>query len=403
MVEEERKQEPVRSPGKERLRGVLLFLLVITINGSALWLTGLALGSEGTALLLVFVPIVLYGLWRGARDAWFHGGRWLKSTLIPFVLVVMVAVGLVVNQFELKAKCINNPCDLQTPYRALAVPEVYGLLILHVLAVVAYAVSRRRPEALRPRAEALVAGTLACGILLHVALGLQFFKVLPQAVLLPFTFPVLTPYITLVLFGRELVSRLWRRGLERAHDPEGLHPAIGMTAAFHVVLGAWGLLDALLFGRADAAWRTFSRTCGHTLSTLPIVDVPGNCHYLCTVAARGHAWLVRPERVGSRRGVPIVVNRQLAIANAFEDLLIARVPRFARGCRALYDRFGMPVSRWLRHPLACDLVYVAMKPAEWAFYLALLLFDRTDPEPRIERMYSARGVGQADPQGASAH
>jgi hypothetical protein len=88
--------------------------------------------------------------------------------------------------------------------------------------------------------------------------------------------------------------------------------------------------------------------------------------------------------------VPIVVNRQLAIANAFEDLLIARVPRFARGCRALYDRFGMPVSRWLRHPLACDLVYVAMKPAEWAFYLALLLFDGTNPEPRIARMYPAR-------------
>ena len=34
-----------------------------------------------------------------------------------------------------------------------------------------------------------------------------------------------------------------------------------------------------------------------------------------------------------------------------------------------------------------DLVYLAMKPAEWFFYAVLLLLDRGDPEARIDRMY----------------
>ena len=44
---------------------------------------------------------------------------------------------------------------------------------------------------------------------------------------------------------------------------------------------------------------------------------------LCTVALRGHEKLVRPTRMGLRRGERIVVNRQLCVANAFEQLLEA--------------------------------------------------------------------------------
>jgi hypothetical protein len=34
-----------------------------------------------------------------------------------------------------------------------------------------------------------------------------------------------------------------------------------------------------------------------------------------------------------------------------------------------------------------DLLYLAMKPAEWLFYLVLLVFDSECPEARIDRMY----------------
>ena len=77
----------------------------------------------------------------------------------------------------------------------------------------------------------------------------------------------------------------------------------------------------------------------------------------------------------------------MQIANAFEDLLHERWPRFGKFARAAYDRVGLPLSRWIRSPLAADVVYLAMKPAEWLFYVALLLLDPGQPETRIERMY----------------
>ena len=81
------------------------------------------------------------------------------------------------------------------------------------------------------------------------------------------------------------------------------------------------------------------------------------------------------------------MNRQLALANAFEDLLHERWPRFGKWARRVYDRVGWPLSRSIQSRWASDLVYLAMKPAEWIFYVALLLLDRASPERRIERMY----------------
>ncbi len=91
--------------------------------------------------------------------------------------------------------------------------------------------------------------------------------------------------------------------------------------------------------------------------------------------------------MGVRNGQPIVVNRQLAVANAFEDLLHTRWPRFGRLARRTYDRLGLPVSRYIRASWMSDAVYLAMKPAEWIFYAVLLLLDPGDPEARIDRMY----------------
>jgi hypothetical protein len=208
----------------------------------------------------------------------------------------------------------------------------------------------------------------------------------------------------------ELRARLRRRGREalqaelvassqgvyRQPDPEDLAFApfrvhrglmLRALAVSPILLGVHAILHALWRGRPAAALDVFTRTCDYTLSQVPIEIVPADCHYLCTVAARGHRWLVRPEREGRRRGVPILVNRQLAIANAFEDLLHERWPRFGRLARRVYDRLGLPVSGWIRAPWLADLVYLGMKPFEWCFVLWLLLLDRESPEKRIDRMY----------------
>ena len=83
----------------------------------------------------------------------------------------------------------------------------------------------------------------------------------------------------------------------------------------------------------------------------------------------------------------LVRGDQLAVANAFEDLLHSRWPRFGRLARATYDRLGLPVSRYITRPWMADAVFLAMKPFEWAFYATLLVLDRDDPERRIDRMY----------------
>jgi hypothetical protein len=164
---------------------------------------------------------------------------------------------------------------------------------------------------------------------------------------------------------------------------------VGALVRAPSILGIYAVIAALVHHDKFGAVAVFTKTCSHTFSTIQVQmsDNPGDCHYLCTVAARGHTWLARPERIGVRGGRPIVVNRQLAIANAFEDLLHERTPRFGAFARRVYDRLGLPVSRLIRGPWLADVVFIAMKPAEWLFYVTLLLFDPRPPEERIDRMY----------------
>ena len=61
------------------------------------------------------------------------------------------------------------------------------------------------------------------------------------------------------------------------------------------------------------------------------------------------------------------MNRQLCVANAFEQVLEERTPRFHRFVRHVYDTYGYPVAKHIRTPLAADITYLVMKPLEWIF------------------------------------
>ncbi len=145
----------------------------------------------------------------------------------------------------------------------------------------------------------------------------------------------------------------------------------------------------LLFGqRPDSGILAFTNTADWTLSQRippPPIEVDG--HYLCTVAARGSKKLVKPLRAGKRRGKLIVVNRQLLIANAFEDLIAQRTPGFHKALRKFYDTHGLPLSRYINTPLRSNITYIIMKPLEWFFLLMLYTFDRK-PEDRIAIQYT---------------
>ncbi|MEX6687801.1 hypothetical protein QTN47_09870 [Danxiaibacter flavus] len=116
----------------------------------------------------------------------------------------------------------------------------------------------------------------------------------------------------------------------------------------------------------------------------PFLDHQG--HYLCTVAACGSPQLVKPLRLGKRHGNEIIVNRQLQIANAFEELIQDHFPAFHKIIRTLYDRYGYPLSKNITTPFRSNLTYLLMKPLEYLFLLVLYTCC-ISPEKKISKQY----------------
>jgi len=160
--------------------------------------------------------------------------------------------------------------------------------------------------------------------------------------------------------------------------------------ALVALLPALGLLIALLvlFGQQpDSIIKVFTQTSDWVLSTeISPPPVAYDTHYLCTVSLRGHRRVVKPTRYGIRRGEKIVVNRQLCVANAFEQLIEEKTPNLHRKIRRFYDTYGYPISKHINTAFAADVVYIIMKPLEWFFVFVLYLFD-AEPENRINTQY----------------
>ena len=161
----------------------------------------------------------------------------------------------------------------------------------------------------------------------------------------------------------------------------------GAVVALLPVLGILvGLL--ILFGQQpDSIIKVFTQTSDWVLSgEISPPPVAYDTHYLCTVSLRGHKKIVKPLRYGIRRGEKIVVNRQICVANEFEQLLEEKAPHLHRKIRRFYDTYGYPVSRHINTAWAADIVYILMKPLEWFFVAVLYLVD-PKPENRINSQY----------------
>lgn len=160
--------------------------------------------------------------------------------------------------------------------------------------------------------------------------------------------------------------------------------------ALVLMLPLLGILIGILVlcgQQPDAIIRAWTETSDWNLSQrVAPQNVYVDMHYLCTVAAGGHKNVVKPIRLGERHGHEVVVNRQLCVANAFEQILEEKTPRFHRHVRHFYDTYGFPIAKKIRSPYTADFVYFVMKPLEWFFLLVLYLTD-TDPENRIALQY----------------
>lgn len=107
------------------------------------------------------------------------------------------------------------------------------------------------------------------------------------------------------------------------------------------------------------------------------------------MAAGGHRKVVKPQRYGVRHGHRVIVNRQLCVANAFEQILEEKTPKFHKFVRHVYDTYGFPVAKMIKTKTAADIVYFIMKPLEWVFLIVLYLTD-VKPENRIAVQYMGR-------------
>ncbi|GAX47498.1 hypothetical protein RsY01_1098 [Lactococcus reticulitermitis] len=139
--------------------------------------------------------------------------------------------------------------------------------------------------------------------------------------------------------------------------------------AFILAIPLLGVIIAVLsvFGQApDSVIKAWTETADWTLSEK--ISAPDlafhDDHYLCTVAAMGHRKLVKSQRMGIRAGRKIVVNRQLCIANAFEQIIQEKTPKVHYYIRRVYDRYGYPIARKINSQYTADLVYLIMKPLE---------------------------------------
>ena len=144
-----------------------------------------------------------------------------------------------------------------------------------------------------------------------------------------------------------------------------------------------------LFGQdTHAITKVFTDTTTWHLSQQshpPALDHRG--HYLCTVAACGNPAVVKPLRLGQRHGRIIIVNRQLQVANAFEQLVQEFSPSLHRIIRRLYDQYGYPLSQKITTPAKSNTVYWLMKPLEY-FFVIVLYCACVKPEDKIQKQYA---------------
>lgn len=156
------------------------------------------------------------------------------------------------------------------------------------------------------------------------------------------------------------------------------------------ILGIIIIILTLFGQRPDSIIQAFTETSDWAFSikqapqTIIIPNHDG--HYLCTVSLKGHRKIVKPLRYGIRQNHKILVNRQLCVANAFEDLISEKLPNFHRVIRNFYDKYGYPLSKHINNAITADIIYILMKPLEYIFLFFLYLFD-TKPENRIAIQY----------------
>ncbi len=324
---------------------------------------------------------------RAGNTFFFRGFEFSAMIVLPFIFISFYDFGT-----------INNCCLESAFFSPAHRLTIYFLILLNILA---YYYSSVRERTAPPLIELIVNAFLAMGLVLCVLIVIHSKET--------FDWICGIPAIVMFLISQMVVNhRLLISEIAQQQNSDDQHPytkaclrllkanvfiKFPLLLVFSVPLLLFLSLLLYVFGqRPDSVIRAFTETYKHGFSQWDYQCENVECggHYLCSVAANGHTRVVKPVRIGKRNGHYIICNRQLLVSNAFEELIQEKYPALHRVIRKQYDKVGDMVHRNYKvysKKWVSDIVYVIMKPAEWAFLLVLYLADRK-PEQRIARQYA---------------
>lgn len=333
----------------------------------------------------------------------------LATTFIPFISFSGIWSGTNYDE-RLREEAIGTV--YHTP---ISREHFLAVLLLFSFPIIAFWILKLLKSNMSPIIKVLTTVLIIQGIIVNIILLIQFsagfqhiiaesnafdiflssisiyFYLYPLHIIIIFITELLTSYKSFIeqeknspkVYKNRIIQRLYENLI---NNNWYTNPVLAIML---IPIGIVEMLILTLFGqKPDSFVQAFIKTCDWTFSKCqPLPNIPYSGHYLCTVAAKGHNGLVKPLRNGIRGGRIIKVNRQLLVANAFEELLEQYLPTVHCFVRKNYDRFGFPIYKCIKSIWIADVVYIIMKPLEWLFLICLYTMD-TNPENRIALQYT---------------
>jgi hypothetical protein len=334
--------------------------------------------------LLIFIEFLKY-LITGTR---------LYNQMLIGILDVIVMIALPILYLIILDEKKNDCCSDSATFSPAHKLTIY---ILIAICSLAYFYSGYKKTIQSPILEVLTNSILLFGITINIFIAIQI-KIpiwllgnLPIGLL--FTLQLAENQKRFL--ESEFNSKEARNFLERiAWKILELRPVLKFPVLLMLCLPILIVITSLLLllgQKPDSIIRAFTDTYKHSFSQLDYLCENVQCggHYLCSVAANGHRQIVKPIRYGERNGSRIICNRQLLVANAFEELMEEKMPLLHKPIRHYYNKVGNLIHRYYRifnNKFVADFFYLLMKPAEIIFLLFLYTFDQK-PENRIAQQY----------------
>lgn len=325
-------------------------------------------------------------------------GKRILAGVIKFVIELFSIVTSPLIYLSLLDPAINDCCTESATFSPEHKLTIYFLIALFVAM---YFISSYLHKMQSPIVETFINVCLVGGVIFNIFIGIHvegfFFLLGNLPIIILFLFQLHDNHIKFMEFseGQESTSASKLEQLAWKVLKADLLVKIPILTLLLIPIMAIISSMLLLFGqKPDSIIRAFTDTYRHGLSELDYLCENVQCggHFLCSVAASGHRKVVSPVRLGERGGAKIMCNRQLLVANAFEELIQEKMPRAHRLIRKNYNKVGDVVHKYygiFNLKIVSDLVYVLMKPLEYIFLFTLYIFDQK-PENRIAKQYLSR-------------